>query len=71
MATVFITLAFTMLAHRMLWPLINRLVYAFQRIGIVQRRKLFGSIGVVLLLYAMFGVVGTDALKQILDKWFG
>jgi hypothetical protein len=48
-ATLFILLAIIMLLHKLLWPGIERSVYALQEIGIARRKKLFAALGIVLI----------------------
>ncbi|HEY6293057.1 MAG TPA: hypothetical protein VI455_16015 [Terriglobia bacterium] len=52
-ASVFLILALTLLAHRLLWPAINRPLYALQNRGV--RKKFFSLAGVTLLGYAGLG----------------
>jgi hypothetical protein len=43
-------LAFTILLHRLFWPLLQRPLYGFQRFGIIKKKKLLWSVGIFLLL---------------------
>ncbi len=65
-ATIFILLAFILLAHRLFWPLIERPVYALQRLGIARRSKFLGSLGIILIGIGLGFVPGW--LKDIVDK---
>lgn len=62
-SVVFILMAF-MLAHRLLWPLLERPVYACQRYGIIRRKKMLWAIG----LAFWFGPSGWNLLKFALEK---
>jgi hypothetical protein len=48
----FILLAALMMLHRLFWPVLERPVYALQKLEGAKRSKLFGLIGFVLLLFA-------------------
>jgi hypothetical protein len=41
-----------LLAHRLLWPLIKRPIYAANRKQLIKNTKLLGTLGAMLLLYA-------------------
>jgi hypothetical protein len=49
-ASAFMLLALSMLAHRLFWPLINRPLYALRERGV--RRGVFALVGLALLAYA-------------------
>jgi hypothetical protein len=68
-ASVFVVLTAVMLTHRLLWPLIDRLLYALQGIGIARRRWLFGAIGVTLLGWGGWRL--PEALKEIVKTVAG
>jgi hypothetical protein len=68
-ASVFVVLAAVMLTHRLLWPLIDRLLYALQGIGIARRRWLFGAVGVTLLGWGGWRL--PDALKELVKTVAG
>ncbi len=65
--SAFIVFALVMVVHRVLWPVVARPTYALQRVGIARRSKLLGTMGIILLGFAM-GVV-PDWLKQLVDKF--
>jgi hypothetical protein len=52
-AAVFIILALILLLHRALWPTFNRPIYLLQKLGIPKRKKLFVTLGVLLIGYAI------------------
>jgi hypothetical protein len=62
-AVIFLLIMTGVLVHRLLWPLINRTVYALQALGIARRSLLLGSCGSALLIYAIWG--NTEALSKI------
>lgn len=66
-ASVFIFLAVSMLAHRLFWPLINRPLYALRERGV--RRAVFATVGVALLAYA--GLDVPELVKQLIEKGAG
>ena len=68
-AFVFVVLAAVMLAHRLLWPLLDRPLYALQGIGIARRRWLFGAVGLTLLGWGGWRL--PDALKEIVKSVAG
>jgi len=51
--TLFMLLVATMLAHRIIWPLLARPTYALQRLGIAKRKKLCGSLSGSLLFLSI------------------
>lgn len=67
-ALIFVVLALVMLAHRLVWPVINRPVYALAALG-GARRNLFGVVGVALLGYA--GIDLPELLKKIIEATAG
>jgi hypothetical protein len=62
-SVAFVVLGFTMLAHKLLWPMINRPLYSLQDLGI--RRKLLGVAGVALLTYAGWAL--PELLKKVIE----
>ena len=62
----FIALAMVMLIHKMLWPLLERPVYALQRFGVARRSKLLATIGIILVGVAID--VFPTWLKDVIDK---
>lgn len=65
--SVFILLALAMLAHRLIWPLICRPLYALRERGV--RRRVFAAVGVALLTYA--GVDMPQLVRQLIEKGAG
>jgi len=67
-ASIFFVLAFLMLGHRLLWPVVSRPVYAFvSRVGV--RQKLFSVIGIALLTLSTGKV--PEWLKKIVEIFSG
>ena len=66
-ASLFVILALVAIAHRVLWPLLGRALYALQGIGIARRRSLMASLGIALLTHG--GVNLPDQLKKIVEKF--
>ena len=62
-ASIFILLAILLLLHSLLWPVLDRPVYALQRWGVVRRNKVLGLVGLELLGIAL----GYDLVKLIKD----
>jgi hypothetical protein len=62
--SIFLILMVFMLAHRLLWPLMERPLYACKRFGIIRRKKLLWTLAVIL----MFGPKGFSLLKAFLEK---
>ncbi len=62
-ASIFVLVAVSLLAHRLLWPLIQRPLYALQAAGFIGRRKLLFSVGGLLLGYSLG--VNLDLLKEM------
>ncbi len=60
---LFVVLGASMLAHRLIWPTVNRPLYAIAQAGVVRRRKLFGIVGLALLTYA--GWKSPDWVRQL------
>lgn len=56
-AALYITLCIVLLAHRLVWPLIERPIYALQRLGIFRYRKSIALGGFVLISWGMIGDV--------------
>lgn len=61
----FFTLGLTVVLHRALWPVLERPIYALQRLGIAKRSKLLGSLGVA-LVFASTG--GPSWLAMVVEK---
>jgi hypothetical protein len=61
-ALIFILISLLMLTHVLVWPLLQRPVYALQRLGIVKRRAFLVSVSLVFLSLATGGV------NQLLQK---
>jgi hypothetical protein len=66
---LFVLLALVALAHRLMWPLLNRPIYAFTNAGAVRRRKIFGTLGLMLL--GSSGMPGSNWLKKIVGALLG
>ena|ERR1700691_4070740 len=62
--SVVLILMLFMLAHRLLWPLLKRPIYACQQYGVIRRKKLLWAIG----LSFWFGPSGWNLFKSILEK---
>jgi hypothetical protein len=63
---LFVVLAFTMLVHRLFWPVVDRPLYKLQALGIAKRPKVFAALGL-----ALIGVTWkAEWLKAIIDKLF-
>jgi hypothetical protein len=63
--SVFLAIGLVTLGHRLLWPIIERPLYALASLGIVRRRKLLSSVGVLMLSVA-FGKP-MDWLSKIIE----
>jgi hypothetical protein len=61
-ASAFFILFFTLLLHRLIWPIIQRPVYALATRDVVRRRRVIRKIGVALV---GVGAFGPDAVKFI------
>jgi hypothetical protein len=59
---VFIGLALLMLVHRLLWPVLERPMYALQSIGIARRKKLFFVLGISLVGF------GVGYISQVIKE---
>jgi len=66
-AIVFVTLSVTVVLHRALWPVLQRPIYALQRLGIAKRSKLLGSVGVVLVVASAGGPSGLATVVEKLN----
>ena len=62
-ALLFFALSSLMLLHRLLWPMVNRPLYATARLGIVRRKKLCILAGFALLAYG--GVNVPEVVKAV------
>jgi hypothetical protein len=61
--SVFFVLMVLMLAHRLLWPILERPIYAVQRFGMIRRKALLWSIGGAL----WFGPKGVELAKYVIQ----
>jgi hypothetical protein len=61
--SVFFVVMVFVLVHRLLWPTLERPVYALQRYGVIRRKALLSSIGAALL----FGPKGVELAKYIIQ----
>lgn len=66
-ASVFVILALVGAAHRVLWPVLGRALYALQGVGIARRRSLMATLGIALLTHA--GLDLPDRLKKIIEMF--
>lgn len=62
---LFVMTALLLLAHRLVWPVLDVPVYALQRIGVIGRRKLMVSVGFMMLAFS------TGFTFEHLQKLFG
>lgn len=63
-SSVFLLLMILMLTHRLLWPLMERPLYAFKRFGVIRQKKVLWAFAVTL----MFGPSGWNLLREMLTK---
>ncbi len=68
-SSVFVLLALVAIAHRILWPVLARALYALQGIGIARRRTTMGAVGIILLTHA--GLNLPEQIKKIVEVFFG
>jgi hypothetical protein len=66
-ACVFFVLLFTFLAHRLVWPIVKRPVYAVARCGIVRRRRLFLVLGIAMVGFGGMPTATIHFAKKIAD----
>jgi hypothetical protein len=62
---LFVIMALLLLAHRLVWPVLDAPVYAMQRVGVIGRRKLMVAVG-----FAMLSI-STGFSFERLQKLFG
>jgi hypothetical protein len=62
---LFVMMALLLLAHRLVWPMLDVPVYALQRIGVIGRRKLMVLVGFMMLSFS------TGFTFERLQKLFG
>jgi hypothetical protein len=67
---VFIVLGGVMLLHRLFWPLLDRPIYALQKLGFIRRKKLAFTLGIALIGVAVGGKV-PSLLKDLLGTLSG
>jgi hypothetical protein len=60
---VFLLVALLLLAHRVSWPIVERLTYKLQRMELAHRAKLFGFLGLYLMLW------GSGQTKLLAKGW--
>ena len=55
--------------HKIIWPVIEKPIYTLQRVGIVQRTKLLGLVGIALVGFALGATPGLvkDIVGKIVD----
>src|SRR5262249_27370333 len=67
---VLVVVMTTLLAHRLMWPLIKRPIYAANRKQLIKNTKLLGALGAVLLRFAfprnLDGLL--DGLMELFSK---
>ena len=68
-ASVFVLLALVAVSHRVLWPVLGRLLYALQSTGIARRRSLMAIVGMLLLTHA--GLNLPEQFKKIVEIFSG
>jgi hypothetical protein len=68
-ASVFVILALIAITHRVLWPVLGRVLYALQGIGIARRRNLMATLGILLLTHA--GLNMPEQLKKVVGIFSG
>ena len=59
-------IAMLMLMHRLIWPLIQRPIYAIQRMTLINRKGWLWSAGVALLTFAVMGV--PEWMRTLLER---
>jgi hypothetical protein len=59
-------LALSLLLHRLVWPTIERPIYAMQRFALVRNKKLLWAIGITLVILP--GHTAVELVKSILGK---
>jgi hypothetical protein len=64
MCLVFFAMAAWMLAHRLLWPMLERPVYALQRYGVIRKKALLWGVATAL----WFGPKGMEGVKYLAEK---
>lgn len=62
--SLFVLLALLAIAHRIFWPVLSRATYAVQGAGIVRRRRLMASLGVLFMAHAGIGL--PETIKKII-----
>jgi hypothetical protein len=64
--SVFLILMLLILLHRLIWPVVERPLYAFARYGVIKNKKLLWTLGGALILAPQ----GVAVSKWVLDKLF-
>jgi hypothetical protein len=64
LCSVFFATAAWMLAHRLLWPMLERPVYALQRYGVIRKKALLWGVATAL----WFGPKGMEGVKYLAGK---
>jgi hypothetical protein len=67
---VFIVLGGVMLLHRLFWPLLDRPIYALEKLGFIRRKKLAFTLGIALIGVAVGGKV-PSLLKDVIGGFTG
>jgi hypothetical protein len=65
--SVFLAFMIFILLHRLVWPVIERPLYAFARFGIIRRKRLLWAAALA-LIFARKGPALAELLRQILSK---
>jgi len=68
-AGIFVIVALLMLAHKLLWPMLENPLYALQRTGIIGRRRLLVTVGFTLVTLST-GLT-LDRVQKILEALSG
>ena len=68
-ALAFVFLAIIMLLHRIFWELLERPVYALQKLGLARRSKLLGTIGTILITAAVGGLPWLEKIVEMLNPF--
>lgn len=66
--SVFLLLLAFMLLHRLLWPVLERPIYACARFGIFKQKKLLWTVGIALLLVPGHGESIWSSIQKIISK---
>jgi hypothetical protein len=70
-ASIFFILLFGLLLHRLLWPIVQRPVYALASLGIVRRKKLSLFVGGALLVAGGIPSSVIHFMSKLLEGFVG